>query len=75
MKTKLIARRQLVIAPNHDWTKERIIALNRARTALVDAGKIEAAIAIAQLLLERSELTLPLRTELEQFIAKPVVPW
>lgn len=70
-----IARRQLVIALNHDWTKERITALNRARTALVDAGQIGAAIAIAQLLLERSELTLPLRTELEQFIAKPAVPW
>jgi hypothetical protein len=70
-----IARRQLVIAPNHDWTKERITALNRARTALVDAGQLEAAVAIAQLLLERSELTLPLRNELEQFIAKPAVPW
>jgi hypothetical protein len=70
-----IARRQLVIAPNHDWTKERMTALNRARTALVDAGAIEAAVAIAQLLLERSEITLPLRTELEQFINKPALPW
>jgi WYL domain len=70
-----IARRQLVIALNHDWTKQRITALNRARAALVDAGQVEAAVAIAQLLLERSELTLPLRTELEQFIAKPALPW
>lgn len=70
-----IARRQLVIAPNHDWVKERITALNCARTALVDAGQIEAAVAISQLLLERSELTLPLRNELEQFIAQPAVPW
>jgi WYL domain len=70
-----IARRQLVIAPNHNWAKERIIALNCARTALVDAGQMEAAVAIAQLLLERSELTIPLRSELEQFIARPVLPW
>ncbi len=70
-----IARRHLIIAPNHDWATERINALNQARSALVDAGKIEAALAIAQLLLERSELTIPLRTELEQFIATPVQPW
>jgi hypothetical protein len=70
-----IARRQLVIAPNHDWTRERITALNRARLALVDVSQIEAAVAIAQLLLERSELTIPLRHELEQFVARPALPW
>ena len=70
-----LARRRLVIAPNHDWTKERITALNRARTALVDTGQIESAVAIAQLLLERSELTIPLRNELEQFVNKPALPW
>jgi hypothetical protein len=70
-----IARRQLVIAPNHDWTKGRVQALNRARIALIDAGEIERAVAIAQLLLERSEISLPLRAELEQFIARPALPW
>ncbi|MBE9182550.1 WYL domain-containing protein [Oculatella sp. LEGE 06141] len=70
-----IARRQLVIAPNHDWPKERVNALNRARTALIDAGEIEMAVAIAQLLLERSEITIPLRTEIEQFIHRPALPW
>lgn len=70
-----IARRELVIAPNHDWPKERVNALNRARTALIDAGEIDMAVAIAQLLLERSELTIPLRHELEQFVARPVLPW
>ena len=70
-----IARRQLLIAPNHEWKIERINALNQARSALVDAGRIEAALAIAQLLLERSELTLPLKTELEQFVARPIQPW
>ena len=70
-----IARRQLVIAPNHDWTKERIAALNRARTALVDAGEIQMAVMIAHLLLERSELTIPLRNELDQFITQQMLPW
>lgn len=70
-----IARQELRIAPNHDWTLERIHALNRARTTLIDAGEIEMAVAIAQLLLERSELSIPLRTELENFIAEPVRPW
>ncbi|KAM3103444.1 helix-turn-helix transcriptional regulator [Phormidesmis sp. 146-12] len=70
-----IARRQLLIAPNHDWKIERINALNQARSALVDAGRIEAALAIAQLLLERGELTIPLRMQLEQFVAQPTQPW
>jgi hypothetical protein len=70
-----IARRKLLIAPNHDWTPERIHSLNRARVLLVDAGEIEIAVAIAQLLQERSELTLPLRTEIEQFLNQPALPW
>jgi hypothetical protein len=70
-----IARGQLVIALNHDWTGERIAALNRARTALIDAGELEMAVAIAQLLVERSELTIPLRNELEQFIQQPTPLW
>lgn len=70
-----IARRELLIARNHDWTLERIHALNRAKTALVDAGEIEMAVAIAHLLLERSEISIPLKTELENFIAEPVRPW
>lgn len=70
-----IARRQLVIAPNHNWTKERITALNRARAALIDVGETQMAIAIAHLLLERSELTIPLRNELDQFISRTTFPW
>lgn len=72
---KAIADGKLRIAANHDWTIDRINALNRAKAALVDAGEIEPALTIAHLLLERSELSIPLRTELEQFIAKPVQPW
>lgn len=70
-----IARRQLLVAPNHNWTKERIAALNRARTALIDLGEIEMAVALAQLLLERSEITVPLHHELKQFVTKPALPW
>jgi hypothetical protein len=70
-----IARRKLLIAPNHDWQPQRIQALNRARQALVDAGEIETALHLAALLLERSELTIPLRKELERFVAKPASSW
>jgi WYL domain len=70
-----IARRELRIAPNHDWPLERITALNNARAALIDAGQIETAIAIAHILLERGELTIPLRNELERFVENPVATW
>lgn len=70
-----IAHRQLLIAPNHDWSPERIYALERARTALIDAGQIEYAQNITELLLERSELSIPLRAKLEQFFNNPPPPW
>ncbi len=72
---KAIADGKLRIAANHDWTGDRIHALNQARTSLIDVGQIDAALAIANLLLERSELTIPLRGELQQFIAEPASPW
>jgi predicted DNA-binding transcriptional regulator YafY len=62
-----IARRQLSIAPNNDWTQPRIKALVKAVRALSDAGHIEDAQVIAKLLLERSELSSPLRKEIERF--------
>ncbi len=70
-----IARKQLKIAPNHNWSKQRINSLSQARNTLIDAGHIDDALAIAHLLLERSELTIPLRQDLESFIAQPVPPW
>ncbi len=72
---KAIARRQLTVFPNNDWSRDRINTLNKARNLLVDAGCIEDALTLAHLLLERSELTLPLRQEIEQFVAKPAAPW
>lgn len=70
-----IARRQLTIAPNNDWTDSRLQALKRAIDALTDAGKIEEALLVANLLLDRSELASPLRSEIERFIGNPPPPW
>jgi len=70
-----IARRQLLIAPNNDWTESRIKALAQAVDTLTDTGKILEAQAIADLLLERSELPLPLRSKIERFLGNPPPPW
>lgn len=72
---KAIARKQLRIAPNHDWSPERIAVLERVRRQSIDLGQIDDALAIARLLLERSELNLLLRQEIEQFVAQPAHPW
>ncbi|MGL5876868.1 MAG: WYL domain-containing protein, partial [Xenococcaceae cyanobacterium] len=70
-----IARRQLLVHANNDWTEQRITALNQARLSLIDAGKLETALTIAQLLLERSELSIPLRQEIQAFIDSPPPLW
>lgn len=70
-----IARRQLLIVPNNDWTEPRLKALTQAVYALTDAGHIEAALAIANLLLERSELSIPLHRDIERFLENPPPPW
>lgn len=70
-----IARQKLKIAPNHDWSIERINLLNRARNLLTDAGQMEDARAIAELLCSRTELTIPLRQQLEQFLERDVRAW
>jgi len=70
-----IARRQLTIAPNHDWPETRIQALDIARQQLLDLGKIDEALAIAQLLSSRSELTLPFRAQIDRFLSNPLPAW
>ena len=72
---KAIAKRKLLMLANDDWSSDRIQALNQARIALIDAGQIDAALSIANLLIDRSELTIPLRNELETFIQQPMQPW
>jgi predicted DNA-binding transcriptional regulator YafY len=70
-----IARRELLIGRNNDWSATRIRALHQAIQSLTDAGNPDMAQAIAQILLERSELPIPLRTELERHLETPPLPW
>jgi predicted DNA-binding transcriptional regulator YafY len=70
-----IARHHLIIGKNHDWSESRIRALDRAMRVLADIGQNEQAQTIAQMLLERSELPVPLRTEIESFIKNLPPQW
>ena len=70
-----IARRELLIGRNNDWSNDRILALHQAMRSLTDTGQIDQAQIIDNLLLDRSELTLPLRNEIETLLATPTVPW
>ncbi|MGB5962646.1 MAG: WYL domain-containing protein [Coleofasciculaceae cyanobacterium] len=70
-----IARRQLLVFLNNNWSEARIRALERSIYSLTDIGQIEQAKIIAQLLLERSELSLPLRAEIERFVANLPPAW
>ncbi|MEL7037202.1 MAG: WYL domain-containing protein [Cyanobacteria bacterium J06592_8] len=72
---KAIADHKLLITPNNDWSQERIKALDTARLALIDAGKMAEAVAIGELLRDRSELTIPFRTEIESFVNNPQPAW
>jgi hypothetical protein len=72
---KAIANRQLLVAPNNNWSETLITALKQAVYALTDAGKIEEALVVADLLLSRSELSFPLRREIEGFKESPPPPW
>ncbi|MFM7324830.1 MAG: helix-turn-helix transcriptional regulator [Nodosilinea sp.] len=70
-----IARGHLRVAFNHDWSQERITTLNLIRNYLIDAGHHSEALALATLLLERSELNHPLRQEIQRFVDQPGAPW
>lgn len=70
-----IARQQLAIAPNHDWSKNRIEMLVQCVRIFRDTGKREEALAIANLLLERSELSIPMRSEMERIKENPPPQW
>jgi len=72
---KSIANKKLKVAPNHDWKRERIVLLNDARKLFVDAGKMNEAKAIAKLLCDRTELTIPDRQQLEDFLDRDIQPW
>lgn len=70
-----IARRKLLVLPNNDWSQTRINTLIRAHKALTDDGELGLALEMAKLLLERSELSIPLRREIEGFVANPPPSW
>ncbi|XHX78532.1 MAG: WYL domain-containing protein [Stenomitos frigidus ULC029] len=70
-----IAKRELLIGRNNDWSEARIRAVWQAAQALTDAGHPDAAQMLAELLSERSELALPLRKAIERFIETPSLPW
>ncbi len=70
-----IAQGKLTLGVNHDWSKERIYALDSAYRALQAKGDFLAAASIAQLLQSRSELPLPVRVEVERFLSRPYPAW
>jgi predicted DNA-binding transcriptional regulator YafY len=72
---KAIAQRKFLVTPNNDWPPARIQALITAQQLLIDAGKIDNAKILTELLLSRSELTIPQRTELQNFLDHPPAPW
>ncbi|WP_066376952.1 WYL domain-containing protein [Anabaena sp. CA = ATCC 33047] len=72
---KAIAQRKLIIGKNHDWPESRIRALHRCIGALTYIGQMEQAQIIANLLLERSELSTPLRNEILSFIENTPPAW
>lgn len=70
-----IARQQFLVAPNNNWSETRIKALEQAVQTLNDAGQVEEAQVVASLLLERSELSMPLREQIERLLQNPPPPW
>lgn len=70
-----IAKRKLLIAPNHDWSVKKIAALDQIRNILIDIGELDEARLIAQILCDRSEIEDPLRRKLENFLDTELLPW
>ncbi len=70
-----IARRELLIGRNNDWSETRVRALRQSIQVLIDTGHPGSARIVAELLLERSELPIPLKSEIERFVNTPLAPW
>jgi WYL domain len=70
-----IAQRKFLVLPNDDWPLSRIEALDVARKILLDSGKDRESRIIAELLASRSELLIPLRIELQQFLKESKPTW
>lgn len=72
---KAIAHRELTIAKNHDWPSDRIDSLYQAYCLLKDKGSYGEAQVLGELLMERSELSDPLRYEIQSWLNSPGVAW
>ena len=72
---KAIAQGKLRLAANHDWSRDRINTLNRILNWLKDDGQQNAALELAEILLERSELNDPRRYEIQSWVDNPSAPW
>jgi len=70
-----IARKQIKISKNDDWSSDRLETLDLTFRLLIDYGDLDRAKVIANLLLERSELHAPLRRDVERFLDKPPEIW
>jgi WYL domain len=70
-----IARKEFLVLPNNNWIDDRIAALDTARKILLDNGKDQASRVIAELLVSRSEIRIPLRSELQSFLNQPKPTW
>ncbi|MBD2615893.1 WYL domain-containing protein [Nostoc punctiforme FACHB-252] len=57
------------------WSDERIEVLQKALRLFTDIAQMEEALNIADLLLERRELKIPLRTEIETFLRTHKSSW
>ena len=70
-----IARKQIQISKSDEWSSDRIETLKSAYGLLVDMGELDRAKIIANLLLERGEISSPLRREIEKFLDNPSESW
>ncbi len=72
---KAIAQNKLRLANNHDWSRDRLDTLARTLNLLKDEGHASESLELARILLSRSELTQPLRQEIQQWIDAPAKLW
>lgn len=72
---KAIAKGELQVAHNNDWSCDRTTTLYTALNHLKDQGYFSAALELGQVLLERSELSHPLRHEIQAWVDAPGPPW
>ncbi|MGB3789689.1 MAG: WYL domain-containing protein [Phormidesmis sp.] len=72
---KAIAQNKLCLANNHDWSRDRIDTLARTLNLLKDEGHASEALELGHILLSRSELSQPLRQEIQQWVDAPGELW